>query len=103
MKKHMISLKLPAALIEELKAVAVSNGITLYQVVESWLKGRSGLCPCCGRRWPKETEPKVSFTSRVDPKITESIDSKDIPSRYYSAVIHEKLGYCPVCSQKKTK
>ncbi len=102
-KLKSISMKLPPDFIKELKRVAASNGVTVYEAIETWLKNRGALCPVCHHRWPTESEPKVSFATRVNPKIVEAAETKDMPSRYYSAVLQHALGYCPLCSQKIEK
>src|SRR4051812_45372397 len=99
-RPKMISMKLPEHIIADLKALSEKGFLTVSAIIEMIVMHGSGRCPACGKRWPKDSEPKISFTTRVNPKITESIDSKDIPSRYYSAAIHKYLGYCPLCSQK---
>jgi|SRR6185312_13337173 len=96
----LISMKLPEHIRDELRALSDKSHFSLFHLIETMVKHGSGRCPACSKRWPKDSEPKITFTTRVNPKITESIDSKDVPSRYYSAVIHSALGYCPLCSQK---
>jgi len=100
---QMISIKLPASFIQDLKTQTQKHLVSISTIVDNCLKNSGANCPVCKRRWPKETEAKLSFTTRVNPKTVETAENKDMPSRYYSAVLLHSLGYCPVCCQKNTK